>query len=131
MIFSGRMTQVRCPECGTEFSRVLSTSLLFYLLLLGVGVVLSYGPLAAVLGHGPWVSVLCLVLNFAFLFLLQLVTHVIITRTSPLPDRCPDCGVEMERSGGLFDFSFMPSLQDLLMLVGFVAAVLVLWRTMP
>jgi hypothetical protein len=114
MIFAGSRAESVCPVCAREYVRVGSASVSFFLLLTAAG----GWRLAEPIGSG----LAALALSAAVIVVLGIATDAVNRRVHPVPERCPDCDVDMRRGGARFD-GFCPTGQDVLILLCFVAFV--------
>ena len=114
MIFSGRVFSRTCKDCGLEYYRVAPSSILFVILLILAGTVYSLGSLTALLGRHWWLVPLAILANVLVVVVLFDVVDRVKMKLRPMPDVCPKCGQTMVKAGGFYDFSFIPTLQELL-----------------
>ena len=113
MIFSGAVAVRSCKDCGVEYDRVMPASPLFIVVLIGAGTLFSIRPLGAMLGHHWWRFPLAVLANVLVLVIVFGGVDWIEKKLRPIPDVCPKCGREMKKSGGFYDFSFIPAFQEI------------------
>jgi hypothetical protein len=71
-------------------------------------------PLATMLGRHWWLFAPATVANVLAVVIVFGGVDWIKMKLRPLPDVCPKCGREMKKAGGFYDFSMIPTLQELL-----------------
>ena len=113
MLFSGMIAVRRCKDCGVAYSRVMPTSCLFCPVLLCVGTLCSMRPLGTLFGFNWWRVLLAIWANVLMLVVVFGGVDCIVKILRPLPEVCPKCGREMTKSGGFYDFSFVPTFQEI------------------
>ena len=123
MIFSGHMLICGCSECDYETARSTPTSVIFFIALAAVGTAFLLPGLAAAHGSRWWYWVVVPIAELVAIFLLMGSVVWLRDMIRPMPAKCPQCSGEMERIGsGFYDFGCLPSAVELLMLLLFMAA---------
>ncbi len=69
-------------------------------------------PLGTMVGFHWWRILLAIWANVLMLVVVFGGVGCVVKILRPLPDVCPKCGREMKKSGGFYDFSFVPSFQE-------------------
>ena len=121
MLFAGGVAGRKCPECDAEYTLVASASVLFYILLIRFGSAYIVDPVQTLVGTRIAAIIASVVLTSGLIVVLCVITDAMKRSVSPLPDECPDCETEMVQYAGRFD-SLTPTLQDVLIFVGFGGA---------
>ena len=123
MLFSGFYSERKCTGCGHTIERATPTSILFFLLLAGVGTAVVVPALARLYGLKWW--------YFASVggaeLILVLVTisglDWIHGKIQGSLDTCPRCSGTMTPTvSGMYDFALLPTVLEIVLLVIFVAA---------
>ncbi|NIM52969.1 MAG: hypothetical protein GTO22_27655 [Gemmatimonadales bacterium] len=124
MIFSGHFAMRSCAECDLRWGRVTPTSIMFYLGLLVFGIALSTQPMLAVVGPSSVAIAVALAANVVLLLGLLAGIDILKTMLVQLPEHCPKCGRELTKGGGFYDFRSIPTLHELVAMVGYFGAIL-------
>jgi hypothetical protein len=120
MLFSGTYREKICTDCGHKMAHSSTTAVLFWLMLLGVscGHVL---PTVKSSFDGTWSPWLLTIVGE--LVLLAIVVSIVCAFSNlvrRIPPTCPECGCRWQRgASGFYDFSFIPTLDDILIAVLF------------
>ncbi len=130
MLFSGSYRERQCASCGHKVGRTTPTSLLFFILLTGGGMAMVVPQLARLYGPKWW--------YFAPVGGAELILVVVILaaldgirdRALGSMETCPLCSGTMKPTvSGMYDFRWLPTLLEVVLLVVFVAVHIgiVLW----
>ena len=130
MLFSGSYSERQCVSCGHKVARATPTSLLFFILLTGGGMAMVVPQLARLYGPKWW--------YFAPVGGAELILVVVILaaldgirdRVLGSMETCPLCSGTMKPTvSGMYDFRWLPTLLEVVLLVVFVAVHIgiVLW----
>lgn len=98
MLFAAAYASRACPHCGSEYARTISASLIFFLILIGVGSAVLAPAMTTRVGTGVVTWGLALVASAALLVAVATATDALIRSWTPLPDECPRCGADMIRA---------------------------------
>ena len=115
MLFSGTYQEKICIKCGHKMARSTTTAFMFWLMLLGLGVALML-PTVKSSFSGTWSPWLLTIVGE--LVLLAIVVSIVCATSNlvrHIPPTCPKCGGKWQRgASGFYDFSLIPTLDDIL-----------------
>ena len=115
MFFSGSYQEKICIKCGHKMARSATTAILFWLMLLGIGVALVLPTVKSSFG-GTWSPLLLTIAGeFVLLAVVVSIVGAISNLVRRIPPVCPECGGRWQRgASGFYDFSLIPTLDDIL-----------------
>lgn len=125
MLFSGFYSEHKCTNCGHTIGRATPTSLLFFLMLAGVGTAVVSPQIARII-EAPWKWWHSVAVGGAELILVLATVSVldwIHGKIQGSLDTCPRCSGTMTPTvSGMYDFALLPTVLEIVLLVIFVAA---------
>ena len=123
MLFSGSYHERKCASCGHKIGRTTPTSLLFFVLLAGGGIAVVVPQLARLYGPKWWYFAS---VGGAELILVIVILTVLVwirDRVLGSMETCPQClGTMKPTISGMYDFRWLPTLLEVVLLVIVVAA---------
>ena len=121
MIFSGMVSHYRCSGCDYRGSQAHSTSLMFYIALIGFAAAFII-PCAKRLIDLHWLHFLGILFGEIVLLLLAaFLSHKIANLIEGAPKECPNCGGKIVENGsGFYDFSIVPHISDIFIGIIFI-----------
>lgn len=112
MIFSTGVTRYKCVSCSHEITRATSTSVLYYLALLGIGVAVIVPFYERAFGPALWERMVPIVIVLATLIASALVWSVASSPFRESVKTCSRCAGQIEIVGGGFSHGIVPNLDD-------------------
>ena len=121
MIFSGMVSHHKCSRCHFSRSQAHSTSLMFYIVLIGLAAAFII-PRAMRLVDFHWQHFLGILLGEIILLLVAgFVSNKIANLIGGVPKVCPRCGGKIVKEvSGFYDFSIVPHISDVLLAIIFI-----------
>ncbi len=122
VIFSGFYSERQCAECGHTKGRTTPTSLLLFVVLMGLGTGLLMPVVTDLFGAHWWFFVALPAGELVvILTAISLLVSVRDTLQGPL-ESCPRCsGTMVLKYSGMYDFAFIPTPLELLLTILFIA----------
>ncbi len=130
MLFSGSYSERQCVSCGHKVARATPTSLLFFILLTGCGMAMVVPQLARLYGPKWWYFAPVGGAELILVIVILTVLDWIRDRVLGSMETCPQCSGTMKPTvSGMYDFRWLPTLLEVVLLVVFVAVHIgiVLW----
>ncbi len=130
MLFSGFYRERQCVSCGHKVARATPTSLLFFILLTGGGMAMVVPQLARLYGPKWWYFAPVGGAELILVIVILTVLEWIRDRVLGSMETCPQCSGTMKPTvSGMYDFRWLPTLLEVVLLVVFVAVHIgiVLW----
>ena len=130
MLFSGSYSERQCVSCGHKVARATPTSLLFFILLTGGGMAMVVPQLARLYGPKWWYFAPVGGAELILVIVILTVLDGIRDRVLGSMETCPLCSGTMKPTvSGMYDFRWLPTLLEVVLLVVFVAVHIgmVLW----
>ena len=123
MLFSGSYHEKVCPDCGHKMARSRTTAVLFWLMLLGIGVALVLPTVKSSFGGTCSPLLLTIAGELVLLAIVVSIVCAISNLVRRIPPTCPESGGRWHRgASGVYCFSLIPTLDDILIALFFVLA---------
>ncbi len=122
MLFSGSYSERQCVSCGHKVARATPTSLLFFILLAGGGIAVVVPQLVRLYGPKWWYFAPVGGAELILVIVILTVLDWIRDRVLGSMETCPQCSGTMKPTvSGMYDFRWLPTLLEVVLLVVFVA----------